>query len=106
MMSLGAANDEQIAYDYGKATALEARSVGANRTFSPVADLNINKRNPLVNVRGIGDDPDHAARLLKQVVRGMQENGLAACAKHFPGDGVDYRDQHIVTTANTLPMEQ
>ena len=102
LMSLGATNSEQIAYDYGKATALEARSVGANWTLSPVCDLNLNRRNPLVNVRGIGDDPELAARLLKQVVRGMQENGLAACAKHFPGDGVDWRDQHGLTTNNTL----
>ena len=105
LMGLGAANSEEIAYNYGKATALEARSVGANWSFSPVCDLNINKRNPLVNVRGIGDNPDHAIRLLKQVVRGMQENGLAACAKHFPGDGLDYRDQHIVTTNNDLSFD-
>ena len=105
MMSLGAANDEQLAYDYGKATALEARSVGANWTFSPVSDLNLNPRNPLVNVRGLTDDPDLACRLLPQIVRGMQENGLAACAKHFPGDGVDWRDQHIVTTVNALDMQ-
>lgn len=104
LMSLGAANCEEIAYNYGKATALEARSVGANWSFSPVSDLNINKRNPLINVRGIGDDPELAVRLLKQVIRGMQDNGLAACAKHFPGDGLDYRDQHLVTTNNTLSM--
>lgn len=106
LMGLGATDSEKIAYDYGKATALEARFVGANWSFSPVSDLNLNKRNPLVNVRGIGDDPAHAVRLLRQVVRGMQENGLAACAKHFPGDGVDYRDQHIVTTNNSLPFEE
>lgn len=106
LMSLGAANSEEIAYNYGKATALEARSVGANWSFSPVCDLNINKRNPLINVRGISDDPKLAIRLLKQVIRGMQENGLAACAKHFPGDGLDYRDQHIVTTNNTLNFDE
>ena len=106
LMGLGATNSEEIAYNYGKATALEARSVGANWSFSPVCDLNINRRNPLVNVRGIGDDPDHAIRLLKQIIRGMQENGLAACAKHFPGDGLDYRDQHIVTTNNDLSFEE
>ena len=105
MMGLGATNSEEIAYDYGKATAMEARSVGANWSFSPVCDLNINRRNPLVNVRSIGDDPDMACRLLKQVIRGMQENGLAACAKHFPGDGVDWRDQHGLTTNNTLSFE-
>ena len=81
LMGLGASNDEKLAYDYGKATALEACSVGANWTYSPVADLNINKRNPLVNVRSVSDNPDVASRLLKQVVKGMQENGLSACAK-------------------------
>lgn len=106
LMSLGAANCEKIAYDYGKATALEARSVGANWSFSPVSDLNINPRNPLVNVRGMTDNPDLAIRLLNEVIRGMQENGLAACAKHFPGDGLDWRDQHIVTTNNTLGFEE
>lgn len=106
LMSLGAANSEKLAYDYGKATALEARSVGANWSFSPVCDLNINKRNPLVNVRGLTDDVNLAIKLLPQVIKGMQGNGLAACAKHFPGDGLDYRDQHIVTTNNTLSFDE
>lgn len=102
LMNLGAANDLQLAYDYGKATALDARSIGANWSFSPVCDLNLNPRNPLVNIRALTDDVSLACRLLPEVVRGMQENGLAACAKHFPGDGCDYRDQHLVTTCNTL----
>lgn len=106
LMGLGAANDESLAYDYGRATALEALSLGANWSFSPVSDLNINRRNPLVNVRALTDDTDLAVKLLPRVVKGMQENGLAACAKHFPGDGMDYRDQHIVTTNNTLPFDE
>jgi len=106
LLGLGAANDEALAYEYGKATALDARSVGANWSFSPVCDLMINPRNPLINVRSMTDDPALASRLLTQVIKGMQDNGLAACAKHFPGDGVDYRDQHIVTTCNSLPMEK
>lgn len=64
LMSLGAANDEELAYNYGKATALEARTVGANWSFSPVCDLNMNPRNPLVNVRGLTDQADLAVRLL------------------------------------------
>ena len=106
MMGLGATKDSQLAYDYGKATALEARSIGANWTFSPVCDLNVNPRNPLVNNRAMTDDKDLACRMFPQIISGMQENGLVACAKHFPGDGVDYRDQHITTTANTLKMEE
>lgn len=106
LSSLGATADPRLAYDYGKATALEARSLGANWSFSPVSDLYLNPRNPLINVRSLTDDPQLACLLLPQVVRGMQENGLAACAKHFPGDGVDYRDQHLVTTCNSLDREE
>ncbi len=104
-MALGAANDEKLAYDYGKATALEAKLVGANWSLSPVVDLNINPRNPLVNTRALTDDADLAVKLVPHIIKGMQDYGLAACAKHFPGDGIDYRDQHLVTTNNTLSME-
>lgn len=106
MMGLGATADSELAYDYGKATALEARQVGANWTFSPVCDLNKNRRNPLVNNRALTDDENLACLMLPQIVRGMQDHGLCACAKHFPGDGVDYRDQHIITTENRMPMER
>ncbi|MBO5324343.1 MAG: glycoside hydrolase family 3 protein [Oscillospiraceae bacterium] len=105
MMGLGATADPKLAYDYGKATALEARSIGANWTFSPVSDLNRNRRNPLINNRGLTDDAELGAKMLPQIIRGMQNNGLSACAKHFPGDGMDYRDQHITTTYNSCDMD-
>jgi len=105
MMGLGATNDAQTAYDYGKVTAIEARSIGANWTFSPVSDLNKNRRNPLVNNRALTDDEDLASKMLPQIVKGMQDNGLSACAKHFPGDGMDYRDQHITTTYNDCELD-
>lgn len=105
LMSLGATDDVDLAYEYGRATAMEARSVGANWSLSPVSDLNINPWNPLVCERGVGDDPDRTIPILKAVIRGMQEGRIAACAKHFPGDGLDYRDQHRVTTTNSLSYE-
>ena len=105
LMSLGATNDPTLAYEYGKATAMEARSVGANWSLSPVSDLNINPWNPLVCERSVGDNPDYVIPILKEVIRGMQDGGIAACAKHFPGDGMDYRDQHRVTTTNSLSFE-
>ncbi len=105
MMGLGATNNAETAYNYGKVTALEARSIGANWTFSPVSDLNRNRRNPLVNNRGMTDNTALAVKMLPEIVRGMQDHGLSACAKHFPGDGMDYRDQHITTTYNTCNME-
>ncbi len=105
MMGLGAVNDPDMAYHYGYITGKEARSVGINWAFAPVVDLNFNPRNPLVNIRAIGDDPEKAIPLLRRVVKGMQDGGIAACIKHFPGDGVDWRDQHHITTCNSLSLE-
>ncbi len=106
MMALGATEDLCLAYDYGKATALEARLLGANWSLSPVSDLNINCRNPLVNNRAMTDNVELACKMIPEIIKGMQDYGLSACAKHFPGDGVDYRDQHITTTVNSLSMEE
>lgn len=102
LMGLGAANDTELAYAYGLVTAKEARSVGINWAFAPVCDLNVNSRNPLVNIRSVSDRPEIALPILQAVVKGMQDGGIAACIKHFPGDGVDWRDQHHVTTCNSL----
>ncbi|PWG81293.1 glycoside hydrolase family 3 protein [Pararcticibacter amylolyticus] len=105
-MTLGAANSPALAYDYGASLAKEARSVGVKWVLHPVADLNINPLNPIVNTRAISDDPDKAIRLLGRQIKGLQENGVAATIKHFPGDGMDSRDQHLTTTTNSLSMEQ
>ena len=105
-MALGAANSPKLAYNYGKGLALEARSVGVQWVLHPMADLNINPLNPIVNNRGISDDPDKAIKLLNEQIKGLQDNGVAATIKHFPGDGVDFRDQHLTTTVNSLTMEE
>jgi beta-N-acetylhexosaminidase len=105
-MALGATGSAQLAYEYGKATALEARSIGVNWTLSPVADLNQNRFNPVTNIRSVSDDPARAIPILKAIVKGMQDHDLAATAKHFPGDGTDYRDQHLTTTRNSLSMAE
>lgn len=101
-MSIGATNNEQLAYQYGEGIAFESRSVGVNWVLHPVCDLNLNPFNPIVNTRSISDNPDKAIRLLKQQINGLQQNGVAATIKHFPGDGVDYRDQHLLTSCNSL----
>lgn len=104
-MALGAANSPELAFAYGKYVALESRSVGVDWVLNPVADLNLNPFNPITNVRSISDDPDRAIRLLSQQIKGLQENGVAATIKHFPGDGVDFRDQHLLTSCNSLPID-
>src|SRR5450759_2381602 len=104
-MALGAANSPELAFAYGKYVALESRSVGVDWVLNPVSDLNLNPFNPIINVRSISDDPDRAIRLLSQQIKGLQENGVAATIKHFPGDGVDFRDQHLLTSCNSLPID-
>ena len=104
-MSLGATDSEDLAYAYGQAVGREARSVGISWVLHPVADLNLNRLNPVTNTRAVSDDPDRVIRLLKAQIAGLQEQGVAATIKHFPGDGVDYRNQHFVTTCNSLPMD-
>jgi beta-N-acetylhexosaminidase len=104
-MALGATHSPELAYAYGRSLAWEARSVGVRWVLHPVADLNSNPLNPVTNVRSISDDPDTAIQLLARQIAGLQENGVAATIKHFPGDGVDRRDQHLTTTCNSLTLE-
>jgi beta-N-acetylhexosaminidase len=105
-LAVAAANDAQLAYMLGTAAAREGRYAGIHWTFAPVVDVNVNPDNPIANTRSLGDDPGRVAHLAEAIARGMQEHGLAACAKHFPGDGVDDLDQHTVTSANTLSREK
>jgi beta-N-acetylhexosaminidase len=105
-LAVAAANDLQLAYTLGTAAAREGRDVGIHWTFAPVVDVNINPENPIANTRSLGDDPERVTRLAAAVARGMQEHGLAACAKHFPGDGVDDVDQHTATSVNTLSRQE
>jgi beta-N-acetylhexosaminidase len=105
-LALAAADDAELAYQMGKAAAQEGRAVGIHWTYAPVVDVNINPDNPIANTRSLGDDPRRITRLATAIIRGLQENGMAACPKHFPGDGVDDIDQHISTSVNSLSLEQ
>jgi beta-N-acetylhexosaminidase len=102
LSGVGATGSKSLAYDFGRATALEARSIGFNWLLAPVADLVQNPFNYLVADRSISDDPRVATPLLISVMRGYQDSDIAATAKHFPGDGVDYRNQHLTTSCNGL----
>ncbi len=106
LMAVGSAGDKRLAYDYAKAIAYDAATLGINWTFAPVSDLNINPLNLIVNTRSLGDNEKAASELLEVLIRGYQENGLLATAKHFPGDGIDYRNQHIVKSENSLSREE
>jgi beta-N-acetylhexosaminidase len=105
-LAVAAARDPKLAYVMGTATALEGRQAGIHWTYAPIVDVNVNPENPIANTRSLGDDPVRVARLAEALIHGMQEHGLAACAKHFPGDGVDDVDQHTATSVNTLSREE
>ena len=101
-LAVAAANEPELAYTLGRAAAREGRHAGIHWTFAPVVDVNLHPDNPIANTRSLGDDPERVARLAQAILRGMQEHGLAACAKHFPGDGVDDLDHHTATSVNSL----
>jgi len=94
-MALAAAGDPQDAYTMGKITALEARAVGIQWIYAPDADVNNNPGNPIINTRSFGEDPDRVAQFVSAFVRGVEENGGLATAKHFPGHGDTAADSHI-----------
>ena len=101
-MMVGATDDENYAYKLGLIAGREASSVGGNMAFAPVIDINYNFRNPIANTRAFGDRPDLVGKMGAAYVKGAQEAGLSVTIKHFPGDGTDGRDQHLVTTHNAL----
>jgi len=94
MMSIGAADSEDLAYQMGRITAREGRALGIHMAYAPVVDVNINPDNPIINTRSIGEDPERVSRLAAAFIRGCQENGLIATAKHFPGHGDTDVDSH------------
>jgi len=94
LMSLGAAGSEVLAYAMGRVTALEARAVGIHQAYAPVVDVNVNPDNPIINTRSVGEDPEYVGRMAVAFVKGAQENGMIATAKHFPGHGDTALDSH------------
>lgn len=95
VMAVGAAGDEHLAYELGRITALEARAVGIGMVLAPVADVNNNPANPVINTRSYGSDPVRVSRLVAAQIRGLEEHGVYAVAKHFPGHGDTGVDSHI-----------
>jgi beta-N-acetylhexosaminidase len=94
-MGVAAAGDPRAAFEQGRITAQEARAVGVNWLFGPVADLNNNPDNPVINVRSFGEDPRRVAEFVSAAVRGTREGGALSTAKHFPGHGDTAVDSHI-----------
>jgi beta-N-acetylhexosaminidase len=94
-MAIAATGDPSLAYETGKYTALEARAAGVQWIFAPDADVNNNPDNPIINIRSFGENPASVAEYVSQFVRGVQDHGALATAKHFPGHGNVGVDSHI-----------
>ncbi len=95
MMAIGATGDPQYAHELGRITAREARAVGIHWTNSPVADINNNPNNPIINTRSFGEDAAQVEKFVAAYVNGLQEEGMIATLKHFPGHGDTEEDTHI-----------
>ena len=106
MRAAGAADDEKLAYRMGEVCAAEGRKVGFTWTFAPCVDICTNHDNPIVSTRAVGEDVEQVIRIGGAYMRGLQDHGVAATLKHFPGDGLCRFDQHLTTTENPMTMEQ
>jgi beta-N-acetylhexosaminidase len=105
-MLVAATDSVERAYQLGKVSCREGAAVGVNWAFAPVVDIDYEFRNPITNVRTFGSDPNRVKRMGAAYLQAAQEEGVAVSIKHFPGDGVDERDQHLVTTINSFSCEQ
>ncbi|MDR2963281.1 MAG: glycoside hydrolase family 3 protein [Bacteroidales bacterium] len=105
-MTLGAANNPELAYAYGQIMSQEARAMGFNWLLNPVADLNMNPLHPLVIERAVSDNAERALPILQAQTRAMKNHGVISTIKHFPGDGATICDQHLITSANNLSLKE
>ena len=94
-MTLGAIRDDQMIYQYGLEMARQCRRLGVHISFSPDADVNNNPANPVINDRSFGDDRYNVAAKAARYMLGLQDGGVMACAKHFPGHGDTNTDSHF-----------
>ena len=104
----GADDVDETAYHMGLAAGREASALGVNWMFNPVADVYMNWRNTIVNTRSFGTDIDRVIRGVRGYIRGIKaaNPNMAACCKHFPGDGVEELDQHLALGVNNLSVEE
>lgn len=105
-MQIAATGKEENAYRLGKISCQEGSAVGCNWAFAPVVDVDYNWRNPITNVRTYGSNPRIVERMAKEFMRGAKEEQVAVAIKHFPGDGMDEVDQHLLTSVNSMSCEE
>ena len=104
-MEVAATGKAENAYQLGAISAREAAAAGFNLAFAPVCDIDYNWRSPITNTRTYGSDPETVLKMASAYMDGAFDNHMAVSIKHFPGDGRDDRDQHLVSSVNDLSCE-
>lgn len=105
-MAVAAAGDPEYAYKMGYVACAEGAALGLNWSFAPIVDIDMEFHNPITNTRTFGSDVDTVIACGARYMDAADENGVAVSIKHFPGDGVDERDQHILTSVNSLDCDR
>ena len=105
-MGIAACDDLVLSVDLAAIVARESRALGYNWSFTPVVDINRAFRNAVVGTRSYGSATETVLAQARAYIRTLQAHGIAATAKHWPGDGIDDRDQHLTTTVNTLDLPE
>lgn len=105
-VKIGATGDAKYAYEMGRIGNKEAAAIGCNLSFAPLSDINQNWRNPIVSKRCFSNQADVVAEMTQAYFKGTHEvPGFGCAAKHFPGDGIDERDQHLSPSVNTADCD-
>ncbi len=94
-MTLGAIKDDSLIFQFGKAVAMQFKRLGMQVNFAPVADINVNSQNPVINYRSFGENREKVSAKALMYMNGMQDNNICATAKHFPGHGDTDVDSHL-----------
>lgn len=95
IMALGAVDDVELTYSMAKVIAREGRAIGVHQNYAPVADVNNNPFNPIINTRSFGESPELVAKHSNAFLKGLQDGGMIATSKHFPGHGNTSIDSHL-----------
>lgn len=105
-IQVAASDQMEQAKRLGLIASREGAAVGCNWAFAPVVDIDMNYSNPITNVRTFGSDVNRVLHMASAYMEACQNNGVAVSVKHFPGDGVDDRDQHLLASVNGLSTEE
>lgn len=104
---IAATGNADYAYQLGYMSNREAAAIGCNLSFAPVSDILYNWENPVIGLRTYGNDVDRVCEMTKAYMDGAHSNeGFCCAAKHFPGDGLDFRDQHVANSVNDMSCEE